>query len=294
MKLGLGTVQFGLDYGISNQAGRTPPEEVRNILQVAIASGIRVLDTAALYGTSEEVLGQSLPSDPAFDIVTKTPVFASDCISFDDARLLEETLHQSLSKLRQPGVYGLLMHNADNLLAENGELLMAKMLDLKRCGLVKKIGASVYAGDQIDRLLQRYPLDLVQLPVNVLDQRLLAGGQLARLKRAGVEIHARSAFLQGLLLMEPDSLPLYFESARAHLKGYHAYLREHGISPLQAALGFVVGLNEVDVVLCGINNRQQLDELIAVAQPLTDFDRLMDFAIDDPAILDPSRWQKCS
>jgi aryl-alcohol dehydrogenase-like predicted oxidoreductase len=294
VKLGLGTVQFGLDYGISNQAGRTPPEEVRKILEVAAENGIRVLDTAALYGTSEEVLGQSLPPDHAFDIVTKTPVFSDGCLSSDDARRLEETFQQSLSKMRQPGVYGLLMHNADNLLAKNGELLMGKMLDLKQRGLVKKVGASVYAGEQIDRLLQSYQLDLVQLPVNVLDQRLLAGGQLARLKRAGVEIHARSAFLQGLLLMEPDSLPTYFESAKAHLKSYRAYLREHGISPLQAALGFVVGLKEVDVVLCGINNHQQLEELIALAQPLPGFDRLMDFAIDDPAILNPSRWQKCS
>jgi len=169
---------------------------------------------------------------------------------------------------------------------------MEKMLDLKHQGLVKKLGASVYTAEQIDRLLEQYELDLIQLPVNILDQRLVASGHLAKLKRAGVEIHARSVFLQGLLLMEPDTLPPYFEPVREHLRRYRAHLEGWGLSPLQAALGFVIGLEEVDVAICGVNTHQQLEELVRLAKSLPDLDRLAEFAIDAPSVLDPSRWPK--
>lgn len=294
MKLGVGTVQFGLDYGISTQGGQTTREEVQKILQVALKSGARLIDTAASYGNSEEALGGSLHHNHTFDIVTKTSAFSSDFISYGDADQMERTFHHSLKKMKQLSIYGLLIHNADNLLAEGGELLMQKMLELKQLGFVKKIGVSVYTGDQIDRLLKRYTFDLIQIPINVLDQRLLMDGQLSRLKHAGVEVHARSVFLQGLLLMEPNNLPSYFDSVRPHLNRYHSYLSKNCITPLQAALNFVIGLNDIDVAICGVNNHNQLEELVASVRPLPAEMRLMNFAINDPVILNPSNWQKCS
>lgn len=293
MKLGIGTVQFGMDYGISNREGQTPPDEVRKILDMAAAQGVRVLDTASLYGTSETVLGKTLRPDHVFDIVTKTPAFGTAAISDSDAQRLEQAFLQSLENMRQSHVYGLLMHNADDLLVEGGELLMEKMSLLKQRGLVKKVGASIYSGEQVDRLMEKYEMDLVQLPVNVLDQRLLTGGQLGRLKRRGVEVHARSIFLQGVLLMQAKDLSVHFESIRAHIASYHAYLIGHGLSLLEAALGFVAGLKEVDVAVCGINTCRQFDEIIAMAKPLSVSVSLENFAIDDPAILNPSQWKKC-
>lgn len=287
MKLGLGTVQFGLDYGITNRVGQTTESEAAGILAVAASKGVQVIDTAALYGSSEEVLGRVLPPDHRFRIVTKTPRFGNVSA---DGQVLEDACLRSLKNLRQGSLYGLLVHHADDLLATSGSVIMDRMQELKRRGLVQKTGASVYTSSQIDRIMDRFAVDLIQLPVNVLDQRLMKSGHLAKLKQAGVEIHARSVLLQGLLLMDPRDLPPYFEPVRCHLEGYHAHLRERGLSPLRAALGFAAGIPEIDVVVCGVNDRMQLNEIIANASALdpVDFAR---FAVSDEAMVDPSRWQ---
>ena len=290
MKLGIGTVQFGFDYGISNHEGRTSPEEVARILKVAAEHGIRIIDTAAFYGASEETLGQVLPPEYSFSIVTKTPGFSKESITVDDAQLLEDTFHQSLSRLGQSSIYALLAHHADDLLSSNGHLLVEKMQAIKQRGLAKKIGISVYTAQQIDQVLDKFPVDIVQLPINVLDQRLLLSGHLSKLKRLNIEVHARSVFLQGLLLMDPDTLPIYFDSVKDHLKDYHDFILKKGLSPVQASLGFVIGLNEVDTVICGVNNHQQLEEICSSIGPLPteDFAR---FAIADKAVLNPSEWR---
>ena len=287
MKLGLGTVQFGLDYGITNQQGQTPESEAAGILALAASEGIQVIDTAALYGSSEEVLGRVLPADHRFRIVTKSPRFGNDQA---DGQVLEDAFMRSLKNLRQGSLYGLLVHHADDLLSTSGNALMDRMQELKRRGLVQKTGVSVYTASQIDHLMDRFAIDVIQLPVNVLDQRLIRSGHLAKLKQAGVEIHARSVFLQGLLLMEARDLPPFFEPIRGHLEGYHAYLRQRGISPLRAALGFAVSIPEIDVIVCGVNNRMQLNEIIDNTSALDPAD-FAPFAVSDEAMVDPSRWQ---
>jgi len=291
MKIGLGTVQFGMDYGISNREGKSPAEEVSRILDVAARNEIHVLDTAAFYGTSEDILGKTLPRAHHFSIVTKTTGFNKDRITSSEARLLEKTFERSLAKMGQSAIYGLLIHNADDLLMDGGHLLMEKMLDIKRRGLVKNVGVSLYTGRQVERILDMYVPDIVQLPINVLDQRLLSGGHLAKLKAAGVEIHARSVFLQGLLLMDPETLPPYFDPIREHLGNYHKTIRRQGVSAVQAALGFVKGLDEVDVVLCGVNNHRQLTEICHLANKPVDSEILAGFAIWDNSILNPSLWR---
>jgi aryl-alcohol dehydrogenase-like predicted oxidoreductase len=295
MKLGIGTAQFGLEYGISNQEGKTPLCEVERILEVAALNQARIIDTAPAYGESEEVLGKTLPPKHSFDIVTKTPKFSKDSITKKDTQLLEDAFYQSLERLNQSCIYGLLVHHADDLLAEDGHLLMEKMLELKQEGLVKKVGVSIYTGEQIDLILDNYLIDFIQIPINVLDQRLLFSGHLHKMKRLSIEIHARSIFLQGLLLMAPEDLPSYFDSIRAHLKNYSEFLVQQKISPLQAAISFVTGLSEIDVAIVGINNRQHLQEILVeafenksrgIASP-----DLVCFALKDSRILNPSKWR---
>lgn len=290
MKLGLGTVQFGMDYGISNPAGKTPPDEVDKILDVAVLNRIRIVDTAALYGTSEQALGASLPADHGFSVVTKTPVYQNENITADSARLLEQTFQRSLRRLRLAAVYGLLAHHADDMLSAGGNLLFEKMEELKQRGLVTKIGVSVYCAEQIERILDRYSIDLIQLPLNVFDQRLLHSGHLAKLKEIGVEIHVRSVFLQGLLLMEPANLPAFFNSFRQYLARYREAMECQGLSPLQAALGFAAGLDSVDAIICGVQNHQQLEDICAVLKPC-DTSLFTPFGVTDEAIINPSQWR---
>ncbi len=290
MKVGLGTVQFGMEYGVSNRVGQTSNAEVVKILDVAREYHIDVIDTAALYGTSEDILGRFLPHDHGFKLVTKTIRIDSARISDADADRVESAFTESLKKLRCSAVYGLMLHNADDLLAEGGERLFERLLSLKQNGTVAKIGASVYTDEQIDNITRRFDVDLIQLPLNVLDQRLIAGGQLKALKALGIEIHARSAFLQGLLLMPPENVPDFFAPVRKHLGEYHEFIRGRGISPVRAALGFLAARDEIDSIVCGVNDHRQFLEICQSAAGLPDID-FTSFAFHDSLILNPANWR---
>lgn len=292
MKLGIGTAQFGLDYGISNKEGKTPTGEVAKILALAEKNVIQVLDTAPAYGTSEEVLGKLIPDNHNFKIVTKTPKFSPNCITYDDIQILENTFYQSLSTLNQPSVYGLLIHQAKDLLGDNGPYLMEKMLHLKDKKFINKIGVSVYSQEEIESVLEKYTIDLIQLPINVLDQRLLLNGNLSYLKKNGIEIHARSIFFQGLLLMEPESLPSYFDSIKNHLKKYHEILLQNNISPLQASISFIKNIKEIECMVIGVNNLQHLsDILLAFENNFFLNDVFLQFALTNNSILNPTNWK---
>lgn len=291
MKIGLGAVQFGLNYGISNYQGKTLPSEVGSILVAAQELGVRVIDTASLYGESEEVLGRCMPQGALFDIVTKTPQFGKSELCEADAQHLQDVFETSLAKLGYASVYGLLIHKADDLLVPGGSLLMDRLVQLKQAGLVNKIGVSVYTERQIDDVLARFSVDLVQLPVSILDQRLINSGHLQKLKQAGVEIHARSVFLQGLLLMRPDEVPAYFDSVRGELAVYHQFIASRGLTPVQAALGFVTAIDEIDCVICGVNSRQQLEEICMAADTPVGIADFANFSVTDESIVNPARWR---
>lgn len=290
MRLGLGTVQFGLEYGISNREGQTSEAEAARIVTAAAEHGIRVIDTAVLYGTSEGVLGSVLPRHNRFKVVTKTVRFDAAEIKPSDADRLETGFRASLARLGCDSIYGLLAHNVEDLLTTGGEFLVERLYDLKRRGLVEKVGASVYDAGQIKALLARFPIDLLQLPVNVLDQRLIVNGTLADLKRRGIEVHARSAFLQGLLLMPLAEIHPYFAPIQQQIVAYRAFIAELGLTPQEAALGFLETRDDIDVIICGVNTRQQLLELCAAARPLVEVD-FSRFALTDDAMLNPSRWR---
>lgn len=291
-QLGLGTAQFGMPYGISNRQGQTPHAELVAILELAGSAGIRVLDTAALYGNSESALGAALAKRHPFRIVTKTPDFRALPDPAQGAAELRKTFEHSLSSLRQPRVHGLLVHNANDLFRPGGDAIWRELEGLRSQGLVEKIGVSVYGGDQIDRILGAFAPDIIQLPVNVFDQRLVDSGHLARLKSSGVEVHVRSIFLQGLLLMAQDQIPRYFDGFKSHVAGYFGLLASAHIGKIEAALSYAVSLPFADVVLVGIACAEQLEEILRFvnsrAAQKIDFAR---FANNDPDLVDPSRWR---
>lgn len=288
MKLALGTVQFGLNYGISNKSGQTSNKEIKEILDYAAQVGIDLLDTAPAYGTSEQAIGEGLPHNHAFKIVTKTPV-VNKCNIRQQVTNFETTFINSLNNLKSSSVYGLLLHNVDDILQPNGKLLWTVMEKFKAQGYVSKIGVSVYNGQQIDKLLDSFPIDLIQLPLNVFDQRLIKNGHLSRLKSLGIEIHARSVFLQGLLLMSPQDIPAKLQIACNMIRDFHKSSLAFNLSPLQSALMFASKQPEIDKIVVGINNLKQLEEMCFVATNSTfmDYEK---FACDNEAIINPSKW----
>lgn len=290
MKLGLGTVQFGLDYGISNHQGKTSLGEAANILQVAKSSGIDLLDTASLYGDSEVVLGQTMQGK-TFQIVTKTPQFKTAKIKKEHAAQLKQAFISSINNLHVNSIYGLLMHHAEDLLAVGGEYLMDALIELKMAGGVQKIGISVYKQAQIEAILAKYKIDLIQLPINVLDQRLTSAGMLKSLKLAGIEIHVRSIFLQGLLLMKTESLDSHFDALKPQLLKYHHQLIDYGLSPLQGALAYANSIIEIDYAVVGVTTSEELiqisDAFNSLPKKLPDWAQ---FACNDERIINPAMW----
>ena len=290
MKIGLGAVQFGLNYGVFNKSGQTGNEEVKNILEYAAAENISILDTAPSYGTSEQVLGEAISLPNNFSIITKTPCFEEPVITQEQSQSLETVFHESLERLNISSVYGLLIHNADDLNKDGVDFLLDAMIRLREKGLVKKIGVSVYTSEQIDLASKYSAIDLAQVPISVFDQRLIKSGHLSQLKKRGTEIHARSVLLQGLLLAQPSALPQHFDGIRMHLEGFCQKADAYGITPLEAALGFVGALKEVDIVLCGVGSRAELEGLVAASKKKVDPKWFQDFGLQDTAILNPSLW----
>lgn len=288
MRLALGTVQFGMNYGVTNDAGHVSEAAVRNILDAACNSGVKILDTAALYGNSETVLG--LCGAGRFSVVSKTPRF--DTINTQSIDILQQSAKDSLQKLRITKLYGLLAHHAPNLLGTRGELLWNAMRELRSEGLSEKIGASVYSGSEIDQLLERYEdIDLVQLPLNVLDQRLIAGGQIAQLVARGVEIHVRSIFLQGLLLQPVDKVPLHLSELNPWLSRWHAAVSSADITAMAAAFGFIKAAVGTGTVLVGVTSMREFSEVQEAFDCAIAFDAT-DLACNEVALIDPSHWSR--
>jgi len=292
MELGLGTVQFGLDYGISNTTGKVAPEGVQAILECAHEKGIRVLDTAAAYGDSEPVIGNTLKPEWQFRIVTKLPPLKKDIVTQDDIVTMDTAFRQSLHRLKQERLAGILMHNPEDLLVPGGETAYKLLLSFKERGAAEKIGISVYTADEIDRLFYHYEFDLVQLPLNVLDQRLLRSGHIRELKAKGVEVHVRSTFLQGLLLMPIDRIDPYFSPIMPVLQRYADYRKQNNLNPCEGAIMFLRTQKDIDVVLTGVTSKQELiGNLNAFTREFPSSLDFADFAINTERMVNPRNWK---
>jgi aryl-alcohol dehydrogenase-like predicted oxidoreductase len=290
-KLGLGTVQWGMAYGIANRTGQPKGEEVAGLLQLARLHHIDLLDTACTYGEAETQLGNQGHVLQGIKIVTKTPPIKSGQIANDDIDQVLAAFAESLRRLRCQQVYGLMVHHADNLLLPGAERLWAALNNIKKQGLAVKIGVSVYHPAQLAQILNRHEIDLVQLPLNIYDQRFAQTGLLGKLKKLGVEVHARSAFLQGLLLLPPERLPPHFHSIRPHHEQLYRCAMESALSPRDACLHFCLNRTDIDRVVVGCETKEQLSEIISAAkQPEKSLSWAESFAINDEAIINPSMW----
>ncbi len=291
-RLGLGTVQFGLAYGITNQRGQVAVDDVGRILRAAAVAGWRLLDTAAAYGDSEAVLGGQGEAAAPFRIVTKTIQLKATQIGPAEAETVRAGLERSLRLLRRCPLDGVLVHDSADILNPGGERVLDILREAQVRGQVGRIGVSVYDPEELARVLDRFTPDLVQLPFNLFDQRFATTGLLARLKALGCEIHARSLFLQGTLLVEPQALPARLAYARPAFTALADFLAAHGLDRLTACLGCGLARPELDALIMGVTGVDELGAIIAAAATLPaalpDFSRL---AVTEETILHPGKWR---
>lgn len=285
-RLALGTAQFGLSYGIANQRGKVSCDEVAQILSIAKAAGVDTLDTAIAYGDSEARLGEIGVQD--WKVITKLPSLPSRDISI--RQWVHDLYFTSCQRLKVEKVYGLLLHRPLDLLEPHGSELYTALKELQVEGKVEKIGVSIYAPEDLKALYSQFAFDIVQAPFNGLDQRIVRSGWLERLKAEGVEVHARSIFLQGLLLMPPEKRPSQFARWSHLWNQFHVWLREAKLTPLQACLGCAFHEQRFDRILVGVDSLVHLQEILDMLQ--TDLPSWpVDLVSDDLDLIHPSRWE---
>lgn len=283
-RLALGTVQFGLAYGVANQEGQVSRSTAKAMLELAAEHRVDTLDTAIAYGESEACLGEA--GIGGFKVVSKLPAVPEGCADVD--AWVQEQVALSLARLGAGSMYGLLLHRPEQLLAEGGAALYGALQRLKETGQMQKMGISIYDPGQLHALIPRYRFDLVQAPLNLVDRRLHTSGWLQRLKDGEVEVHTRSAFLQGLLLMPRSAIPARFAPWAELWDRWHGWLGAHDMTAVQACLAYPLSFPGIDRVVVGADSMGQLSEiLLAAVNGRHDFP---DLQCDAEDLINPARW----
>ena len=284
-KFALGTAQFGLPYGIANRVGQVTRSEIIQILDIAVANEIDILDTAAVYGDSEAVLGEV--GTHRFNIVTKLPPLPVKIV--DVEVWVEEQVRKSLQRLNVDAVYGLLLHRSEDLRGAVGQSIIRSLERLKIQGEIQKVGVSIYDPSELDFVFQTWSIDLVQAPFNIMDQRLITTGWLEKLHDLGVELYVRSVFLQGLLLMPREAIPEKFKPWFFLFDRWHSWLQENGISAVEGCLSFVESYPYIERFVIGIESRAQLRELLQAAN-CSFRGEAPDLSCNEEKLINPSNW----
>ena len=296
-RLCIGTVQFGMDYGV--QGGTRPAvEDAVRMLDYATQNGVDAIDTASAYGTAEDVVGEflsrrTLPRD-AVQVISKFGTNIFDGASAADyAERLRSAAETSLKRIRSDYLDAYICHVPT---AAGDQAIIEAMAALKASGLVRHVGFSVYDPEQVQACLTADLVDFIQSPFSFLDRRMETSGALAAASAKGVDLHMRSAFVQGLMLMDVAKIPERLAATRPVIRDLEAACAETGLSRRALALAFVKANPYISHLVFGVDNMAQLKEIVA------DFGRPVDsgavksiadrFAAVDPSIFLPNNWKK--
>jgi len=284
-EIALGTAQFGLSYGIANRTGKIDLETGREIFALAKQHGVHTLDTAIAYGDAESVLGNIGCS--SWDVVTKLPPVPTDIA--DISSWVKTEVKMSLARLKLPSLYALLLHHPSDLLGAHSENLLESLLDLKARGVVAKLGVSIYSADELNQLFTLPMIDVVQAPMNIIDRNLMNSGWLTKLDQHDVEIHTRSTFLQGALVMSPAERPSWLAQWAPIFREWDTWVADTGMSRIEACLAHVRSYPEIDRIVVGMDSKDQTMEILEALEttPLRAPESL---SSDDEQLINPSKW----
>lgn len=291
-QLCLGTAQFGLAYGITNAAGQVGEAEVADLLSRAEAAGILLLDTAQAYGNAEAVLGRNLPAGHQFRLISKLPAQSQAAFHPEDVQGWEQAFRSSCERLGLEALEALLLHAPADLSKPGGDQLEHWLLGLRQRGLVQRLGVSIYGAEDLEAVNPEL-LDLVQLPLSLFDQRLLQDGTVARLRARGTAIHARSLYLQGLLLTPAEKWPRWVSpDVRHHQRALEALAQDRGSRLIDLALGFAQAQTDLEAVVLGLCSARELADLQEAWSASSPWEEgeWRAWALQDPGIIDPRRW----
>lgn len=287
-KIAVGTVQFGLNYGINNNTGILDDQNLKELLVSANLNGIDTLDTAYNYGKSEERLGKLLQTIPEkFNIISKAP-------QNTDSKNIYAYFNESITRLHVNSLYGYMLHNFDDY--RNDRNIVLALNSFKEKELVKKIGFSLYYPKQLEQLFnENIEFDLLQIPYNIADRRFEP--YFTELKNRDIEVHTRSVFLQGLFFMENTNLPAKLTPFSPLIKKLNIVSKRISESIEEILLNFVLQKKTIDKVVLGVDNTIQLNKNIKASEnKLTQEElKLIELELIDikipPELLIPSNWK---
>lgn len=287
-KLSLGTVQFGLDYGIANTQGQPSQEDVDKIIDYVYAHEINCFDTAQAYGNSEEVLGKSIDGKKDIFVISKlkSNLFKNDLL---------ENIDKSLKNLKIDSLYGLLLHDSELLYNWKDEYtaIVDKLIENKK---IRYFGVSIYTNEDFELAVENPSIKFIQIPFNIFDQRAISLAWFKKAKENNKLIFIRSVFLQGLLLMDINEVPEKLEIAKKYLHIFESYCDKMKISKSELALSFVDTIAKESLILFGCDNINQADENVTSFNNLKELDKSMiesiinDFKDIDDKIYNPTKW----
>ena len=261
----LGTVQFGLNYGIQGN-GQPHEESAFEMLTYAIINGIEFLDTASAYGEAEKVLGVFFNKNPKMvqriKVVSKLKPDAFSNNNTDEwSKIAVQNAKDSIDRLCVDKLFAYLFHNATYIFNEKA---VEALYEVKRVGLSERIGVSIYTPEEAMKALEYPEIEVVQIPYNLFDHRLDKCGFFEKAKDMGVTVFARSSLLQGLVMMDPNNLPEKVSFAKNYLVQYQNLCKHFGLTSLHMAVGYVGNKYGIDYVVFGVDNLSQLKEYIEI------------------------------
>jgi len=288
LRIGLGTAQLGLNYGITNDDKKVNSESLSKIINLARGSHIKYIDTAISYGDSEIKLGKNNIDD--FYLISKLPKIP---VEKENVGIwINDQVDESLKRLGVETLYALLLHDTSQLFDESigGEIDKA-LNKLKEQGKIKKFGVSAYDPKELLNILKKFSPEIVQLPMNVFDNRFQDHDCLKIMKDKNIEIHSRSAFLQGLLLLKKENLPNQFKKWKSLFEKWQTWLEFNNISAVEACLGHCLSFKEVDCVVVGVDSFMHFNEVIELANRKAKVNYPLDFSSKDINLINPLNWE---
>jgi hypothetical protein len=289
-KLCIGCAKFGINYGINKPKKKVLAfNEVEKIVRYAFRNGIKMFDVASDYGDSEKKLGKiSKKFNLNLNIISKLPykIKKSENISV----WFNNSLNNSLKMLNKKKLYGLHVHNPSFLIGKEKNFFYEKLLEARALGKISKIGVSIYKERELEQIMSNFKIDIVQIPVNLFDRRFEKKGYLKYLKNMGVEIHARSIFLKGLLLTNRSQRPNFFKVWEKLFLKLDKWKMIHKTNLVKICLDYVNSLKEVDRIIIGCSDPKNIDIVLKnLKKPLKSI--FPDPKVKDERLLLPYNWK---
>jgi aryl-alcohol dehydrogenase-like predicted oxidoreductase len=284
MKLVLGAVQFGKNYGLVD-GKKINSIQLKKIQDLVLKSNIKFIDTSANYGDSEKVIGNSKLNK--LKVITKIRLPKHN---INIEHWLENKMYLCLKKLKINKVFGILVHDYKDLLGYRGKKYLEYLNNLKKKKIVEKIGISIYSPNDLEKIWDFWKPEIVQVPFNILDQRIQNTGWISKLKKFGILVFARSCFLQGLLLSNFRSNK-NFKKFNTILDHFSIWCKTKGISRLQACIDFVKLNKNIDYLVIGFNNYTQFDEILKSFNNKKIVKIPNIFGTNKLDLIDPRRWR---